>query len=266
MNWVMQLHRGSWGGAPGKIMMSFIAILIVLMWPTGVILRRLRLHKGVPARTRPRPVRTHRVSGLVAGALITWMAISGSTLNFKKELTRLFDPEPTVLRPHARRDSLSALALNQSMKIATHEKPDLALESIRFQKGPILLFFFSDTSRVYIDPNTHAVLKVTAPTSHWVQALFPFHSGRALGPLRLPYILTVGSLGLLITLSGGFLLWRPRRNRTSWAAAKLHKKGRAFEACISDLPYSHLPGKETRREKLGTTFLFPSLSLPSKKD
>lgn len=199
--WVLRIHRGSWAGTGGRLWMSFSAAFMVLLWISG-----LQLHRYFHGRTyRKFSGRVHR-RGVILGGLLAVMAISGGFLNFVKIWTDYFDPAPheKVSQVSSTASTgLSKLPLSALLQRATEAFPPGSgrLESIRFAKRSVL-FYLSDNSRVYLDPDSGGVNQVSGPSTHWIYQLYPFHSGRLLGRYSPILLIFIGLSTLALTLSG----------------------------------------------------------------
>jgi uncharacterized iron-regulated membrane protein len=206
LEWIYRIHRGTWAGYPSRVLASTLAILTVFLWPLGWIVRKNRTKRKKQAvwvkKNFTSWAGSHRTFGYFTGGFLIFMAFSGALMNFNSDLINLFDPI------HSPTDSLaqpsSSVPLVQQLETAQKLRPSSKLDSIHLAKAPpsTILFYFQDNSRVYLEKGTLNVIKVMSPTSHWIHALYPIHSGRLLGAGKLPFILLIGTTSLAIILSG----------------------------------------------------------------
>lgn len=217
-DWILRLHRGTWGGLAGRAFMSLLACGGALLWPTGLVIGWVRRRKTARDNgTRPRrrsAMVAHRRLGNLLGGLFTFMALSGAVLNFVGELSRVVDPVPAIAAAGRPADTnRSAVSLQRKMALARAQRPGVTLASIHLPsaKQPLVLFYFADNSRVYMDPGQDVVHKVTGPASHWVHAILLWHSGRVFGGAGPLLILAMGAGALWTGWLGGLLVWRQRK-------------------------------------------------------
>ena len=208
LDWVLKIHRGTWGGFYGRLSMSSIGILFGLLWPTGLIIKKFRKGRKKDTLWTQRKLKSsiglHRALSSLLGMGISFMGFSGAWINFNSELTQLLDPFPIQ---SAQNLSINQRAsLQEQMETALAIRSHSTLESIYFSKAPAgtVLFYFSDNSRVYLQQHTGALVRTITPITHASQALFPIHSGRVLGDLQSLYMGFFGIGILMLSFSGVF--------------------------------------------------------------
>ncbi len=216
LDWVYKIHRGTWAGWNGRMGMSLLGVLVFLLWPTGWIVRKFRMRvQLIPLEKLPNlktSLKLHRSLGYFFGGGISFMALSGALMNFNKDLIRYFDPAPqNPSKQSPLRESLIT-QLDKKIAISSSVRLQSPLESIHFQNrtDSIILFYFKDNARVYLDSDTLQIKKVMSPRSHWIHALYPLHSGKIFGSLSSLFILAVGTL-LLSLLIAGIQYANPRK-------------------------------------------------------
>ncbi|MBI2812502.1 MAG: PepSY domain-containing protein [Candidatus Melainabacteria bacterium] len=198
---LIQFHRGTWMGLKGRVLMSLSAVLVLAVWIAGLMLRRKRT-----------VTRVHFRLGPVFGLLLLAVVLSGSFLNFVGEWTRFFDPgSPTQTKGFSSKSSFSWFNAEQTA-LALRSAPEQTarLESLHFQEKsngePRTLYYFSDNSRVLINPLSGTVEKISGPGTYWVYWVLPIHSGQAFGRVGSFVWVAVGLLSLAL-FGSGVSLW-----------------------------------------------------------
>jgi uncharacterized iron-regulated membrane protein len=211
LEWIYRLHRGTWAGSVGRALGSSLGILIFLLWPTGWLLRRrrIRFQKRPLKKSRlskASPLLLHRLLGYAFGGGIAFMALSGAMMNYNSDLLKWLDPPPSSGQKQVDPQS-SIQDLATKIQLASSARPHSQLRSIYFPKANDrhIFFYYKDNSRVYIDAESNKILKVMSPTSHWLHALYPIHSGRVLGKGAPVFIISMGLSTLLISALGIYL-------------------------------------------------------------
>jgi len=203
ISWLFKIHRGDWGGFPGRVFASTCGILVSTMWLTGLIMRRRRKEK----KSRVfRLLDYHQALGTFCGGVIMVMTASGALINFKTDLIQWLDPPPRSKKQMDKKlDGLESIeALDAKIQLARSKVPDYPLTKIEQEKGQasILVFTFRDKSRIYINAGSNQIEKEMTPSTKWIHALYPFHSGRIFGWWHVIFALVMGSALLLIFTSG----------------------------------------------------------------
>ena len=214
-SWILKIHRGTLAGVSGKIFMSILGILLSLLWPTGVLIHlRKAKHPRQPwllKKNKTHSLNFHRSAGFCGGLLISTMGLSGSLINFNKDLIQALDPSPVdpmgrfvQKEPNKNPSPPSLAALDQAISQASAARLNIQLQSIHFPKAPEteILFYFKDNSRVYLDPTKNRITQVMSPKSSWIHTLYPVHSGRILGNSHPLLSWTIGILLLGLVATG----------------------------------------------------------------
>lgn len=210
LSFLLKVHRGTWAGWNGRLVMSIVGVLLTALWILGFLLRRVRVSKIKRPQTLPKasPVYWHRKLGFIIGAGLGLMGLSGALLNFNKDLLTWLDPLPEAQvslksDPRLSIDSMTALALKAH--------PNAELRSIHFPKKNenLTLFYFLDNSRVYIQSDLQQIQKIMTPQANWFHWLYPVHSGKIYGPLK-PGVLSILGVSLFVLLASGVMIQRKR--------------------------------------------------------
>lgn len=166
--------------------------------------------------TSPALVRIHRWVALSLGAFVALIALSGTALVFREELTPVFTPAvrvaPTPIPPGAYQRVLdSARKLEPSARgfdVAMPQRPDRAADVVVRRKG-------AADRHLHVDPHDGAV--VADGDRQWLP--FPFlyrlHKYLLAGPAGETLVGLVG-LALLFLGASGVVLWWPRRWASAW--------------------------------------------------
>ncbi len=191
--WVYQIHRGTWGGLGGRILMSGVGILTFILWLFGILIQRRKSAAQF----------WHVQTGAGLGWILTCMALSGAWINFKREWVQVFDPLPISIEEGSAEKSQWP-QLHRQLELAQSLRGEIPLIStyLDVEDAHLNLFYFEDSSRVYLNSHCLQVVKVMTPRSHWIHAIFPLHGGIVWGRFRSVFILSMGVLFLLVVISG----------------------------------------------------------------
>jgi uncharacterized iron-regulated membrane protein len=212
-SWILKVHRGTLTGVSGKFFISILGVLLFLLWPTGVLIRFSKTK--MPRRTwllrkknTTQSLHFHRSVGFFGGFLISFMGLSGSLLNFNKDLIKAIDPVPTHFMKSSIKGIIRALPspafLEKAITSSSLARPNSQIQSIHFSRDSKndILFYFKDSSRVYLDSDSGQIKKVMSPQSSWIHLLYPLHSGRIFGPFHLAVSWATGLLLLALIVTG----------------------------------------------------------------
>jgi uncharacterized iron-regulated membrane protein len=195
-SWILKIHRGTITGVTGKVFISILGALLFLLWPTGLLISF--------TKKKFQPISFHGPAGFLAGAVISFMGLSGSLMNFNKNLIQAMDPvPPTKISTKMSTPLLAALDKALSHALIAHSGS--GLQSIHFPQVPetSILFYFNDNSRVYLDFSTGKIIKIMSKQTNWIHSLYPLHSGRIFGSFQAIFSGAVGML-LLGLIATGF--------------------------------------------------------------
>jgi uncharacterized iron-regulated membrane protein len=207
LEFLYRIHRGKILGYAGQVTASILGVSVLVLAVLGVLIRRSR-KKNL---TKERTLRAHRTLGFPFGLLVGAVGVGGALLNFSGPLTQWLDPVPSVVPGHSQR----APDLDALSRAAVSAYPNVPLESIRWprDKTSAIQFEFGDTSRVYLDPMSGAVVKTASWSSHWTRSLAILHTGKIVGAFRPLWTTLVGVTLLGLLLSGLFLAKHRLRGR-----------------------------------------------------
>ncbi len=161
-------------------------------------------------------LQAHLLIGLVAGAILVVLGVTGAALVFEQEIDAALYPRLRRVFPEERRASLDDIA-----RVVRRDYPDDPIVRITFATRPDESFEVSLRSglSVFVDPYTPRVLGDRGH-NHFVEHLLDLHLRLMAGP---PGNLVVASATLLtlVSIGTGFFLWWPRRvmrlrRRSSW--------------------------------------------------
>ena len=169
-------------------------------------------------RLRPLLFDIHLWLGLVAGAFIAVLAITGSIMAFETELERALHPHRSYVTPKGER-----LSLAQITAAVQRAYPNDTIGAFVVSDRPDFSYIAGlSRADLYVDPYTGAVLdEVTAPD--WLNTIHQLHTHLLLP--RRPHDVggkitsSAAVVLLLMVLSGLYLWWPLKRLRISWRGA-----------------------------------------------
>ncbi|MET0263257.1 MAG: PepSY-associated TM helix domain-containing protein [Rariglobus sp.] len=179
----------------------------------------------------------HLISGLVAGAVIAVMSVTGVAIAFEEEILAWCDREVRRIEPAS--PGAGPLSLEQLRDKARGDRPDFDVDYIVVPRDANLAYelFAKREGPLYADPNTgtlrdsraHGVHEVLHELEEWHRWLGMHGEGMATGKL----ITGICNLAFLLLCVTGLYLWFPR----TWSGRALrprlwlagHYKGKARE-------------------------------------
>lgn len=176
--------------------------------------------------------RTHWLLGIIPGAVLAVMGVTGAALSFEHEWLRLLNPQVMTVTPQAQ-GPLSPDALAARIRA---QAPQRRISSLTVYAAPgesARVSFAAPGGRrsesVYVNPYTGALLGKAERGDRFLHLMEDVH--RRLGADDLGKALTGASTVCLIVLalSGLYLRW-PRRalNWRAWLSFNTRLKGRSF--------------------------------------
>lgn len=171
--------------------------------------------------TRKTLLTFHLWAGLVLGALLLVVSITGALLVFRSNLERKLDPHRWIVTPSATR-----LAPEQLVARAVAAHPAGELESVRYFGDPTapFLVYFSNKDYVHVNPYTGEVLGTRARYGEgfgWIEGL---HKYLQLAPSVGEAINGYNALAFLLIIATGVVLWWPATRRALVAGVTLNWK------------------------------------------
>lgn len=191
---LFRFHQGKYFGAMGQFLFSLSGLMVFILWLLGVF-----LFTAIP--NNKRHMFYHRHIGLTLGGLVAVFVLCGAVLNYAAPLQRGLKPLPSA--PKSNRLA-SVLALSELLSIADHIYPHSPLERVYIDEpvSNVMMVRFQDDSRLYLNRQDGQCMRQEMPLSHWLDWLYPLHSGRLFGQGRYPLMMLLG-LALLILIWGG---------------------------------------------------------------
>ncbi|MBI2512285.1 MAG: PepSY domain-containing protein [Opitutae bacterium] len=171
--------------------------------------------------TRKALLTFHLWAGLVLGALLLVVSLTGALLVFRGNLERQLDPHRWIVAPGATR-----LAPEQLIARAVAAHPAGELESVRSfgdATAPFLVYF-SNKDYVHVNPCTGEVLGTRARYGEgfgWIEGL---HKYLQLAPPVGEAINGYNALAFLLIIATGVVLWWPATRRALVAGVTLNWK------------------------------------------
>ncbi len=164
----------------------------------------------------------HLWAGLVVGAVLIFIALTGGALIFRDKLERPFDAARFIVPAGAAR-----LPADELVARAVAARPNAELESVRFYGDPTapFLVYFTDKNYVHLNPSTGEVLGVRARYGEgfgWIEGLHKYlaFEPSALGE-KINGSFAFAFAGIILT---GFVLWWPATRRALKAGLTLNRK------------------------------------------
>jgi uncharacterized iron-regulated membrane protein len=149
----------------------------------------------------------HRRFGLVAGAALALVALTGTVLNHAAPLRAWLLPEPRPAGGPGGRPELAAAVV---VGAAAYDAAPLDRVDVPSDASAPVRLRFRDGAWVHVDGARGRVLRVAPPGSHPLLLLYPLHSGRIFGRAGPPALAAVGLVSTWLVLTGGFFHLRRR--------------------------------------------------------
>lgn len=193
VDWLYEVHKGAIAGLSGEIVAAAGAISLVLLWLSGLPLKR----QGRRARS------LHGRIGRAAGGVLALVALTGVLLSFTKPLREKLYPAPrtSVATPLPTVDIAQVVSAGSRVYIGS------LLERVLLpvRGGQPVALCYQDGGRVWVDGANGQVLRTEPPYAPWINLLYPLHSGRMLGKLGPTLVAAFGVLLMFLIVSGYFL-------------------------------------------------------------
>ncbi len=190
VDWLHEVHRGAIAGLAGEIVAAAGAISLVLLWMSGLPLKR----QGRRGR------HLHGRIGRWVGGVLALVALTGGVLSFAKPLREKLYPAPHTGVATAPPAVDIAQAVSAGSRVYTGALLERVLLPVR--GGQPVALRFQDGGRVWVDGASGRVLRMETPWSPWINLLYPLHSGRTLGKLGPPIVAAFGVVLMFLILSG----------------------------------------------------------------
>lgn len=190
VDWLYEVHRGAIAGLSGEIVAAAGAVSLVLLWLSGLPLKR----QGRWARP------LHGRIGRSAGGVLALVALTGGLLSFAKPLREKLYPAPrtSVATPLPTVDI--AQVVSAGSRVYTGSLLERVLLPVR--GGQPVALRYQDGGRVWVDGANGQVLRTETPYAPSINLLYPLHSGRMLGKLGPTLVAAFGVLLMFLTVSG----------------------------------------------------------------
>ncbi|MFT8542895.1 PepSY-associated TM helix domain-containing protein [Acetobacter sp.] len=153
--------------------------------------------------------RWHFFAGLFCLPFVAFLSLTGAVYLFKPQIDAWidwrYDHLPTALSPSPKRDVLAALSAVPQGVFLAYELPRTSQSAAR------VLVSRSDGEavRVYVDRNTHTVLKTVLEENRFERLVFRLHGQLLLGNVGYVIMEMVASWTIVLIVTG-LLLWWPR--------------------------------------------------------
>ncbi|WP_305908593.1 PepSY domain-containing protein [Methylomarinum sp. Ch1-1] len=198
-----QFHQGKWLGTIGQFLFSLCGGAVFLLWLFG-----LRLYKAISGKKKS--MCYHRRIGFTLGGFLAAFTLCGALLNYAAPLQRWLKPAPDAplfTRPQ------TVLSIQELLAIAKNIYPASSLERVYIDHPTqgVVMARYQDSGRIYLDRQNGQILQLEKPLSHWLDWLYPLHSGRMFDIFRYPVLLLFGLSLLVLALSGVIPIWRRRQ-------------------------------------------------------
>lgn len=231
------LHERLLAGPVGHVMVGLSGIVLALNlllglklgWPRRGTARRVLMPGAEPVTTPRGLYMWHRAIGLWAGVPLLLTALTGAVLVWSADLATLVDGPATPLAVNvaAGPDAGAAMAVRQALSTfpnAQFSLVDLPNERAPWYRVRLLqsgeLREVHGSSVVFVAPNGAVLAAYDAvrvgPSAQALNAIYPLHTGEALGLAGRITILGAGAALVVLILLGGQL----------WAAKKKPSKPR----------------------------------------
>ncbi len=175
-------------------------------------------------------LQVHRWTGLTAGLLLIFLALTGLTLLFRPQLEPAVRHKLLKVAPCAAPLALDSLIASAR---ASHPTGELDLVRISGERDSATMLRYTDNKEVFINPCSGAVLGEQPRWGGFFGTMEEWHRFRFLRSTDIANLIT-GTTAILLALVfvvAGIVIWWPRSARSLKAAATLrpHLRGRALD-------------------------------------
>ena len=153
--------------------------------------------------------RWHFYAGLICIPFVIWLAVTGSVYLFRPQIEAWFDRDVAVLERTGTPASQQAIV---DTALATREGATLAgivLPEQPNQAARVLISDHGARTRVYVHPDTLAVLKTQDESNTLERAIFKLHGELMLGENG-SYLVELAASWAIVMILTGVYLWWPR--------------------------------------------------------
>lgn len=153
----------------------------------------------------------HLWLGLLSGAIVLFLGLTGCILAFEREIEEATQPYRFV-----KKQNVALLQPSQIQKIAERQLPQKKLHSIGYQQGHSAVAVFFDFQpnpyyyAIYINPYNGVVLKVKDMSKDFFRIVINGHYYLWLPPKIGQPIVASATLVFVVMLVSGIILWWPR--------------------------------------------------------
>lgn len=170
-------------------------------------------HLSAPARRWPgynTVWRWHFYAGLFCIPFVLWLAITGSIYLFRPQVEALIDrPLAHVAAPGARRASAAAQAEAAVRAVPgsvlhRYQLPDTAEQAVQ-----VIVSAGAGETRVYVHPQTLAILKTVDEDQRLMRIIFRLH-GELMAGDKGSYLVELAASWAIVMILSGLYLWWPR--------------------------------------------------------
>ncbi len=153
--------------------------------------------------------RWHFYAGLICIPFVIWLAVTGSVYLFRPQIEAWFDRDVAVLERTGTPASQQAIV---DAALATREGATLAgivLPEQPDQAARVLISDHGARTRVYVHPDTLAILKTQDESNTLERAIFKLHGELMLGENG-SYLVELAASWAIVMILTGLYLWWPR--------------------------------------------------------
>ena len=153
--------------------------------------------------------RWHFYAGLICIPFVIWLAVTGSVYLFRPQIEAWFDRDVAVLERTGTPASQQAII---DAALATREGATLAgivLPEQPDQAARVLIADHGARTRVYVHPDTLAILKTQDESNTLERAVFKLHGELMLGENG-SYLVELAASWAIVMILTGLYLWWPR--------------------------------------------------------
>jgi uncharacterized iron-regulated membrane protein len=175
------------------------------------------------ANLRRRLIQVHLALGLVAGLVLSIMAVAGALMIFRPQLDPVVNRDLFAVEPATHRVPLDVLAAN-----ALKQYPGRTVNFIRFWSDPRLpaLIRCTNSDQIYVDPWTGRVLGLQNRYRGFFGRAEDIHRFLGLGDVVGKQITGAAALMLLVIVISGLSIWTAPAWRKLRTAAKVSPRAR----------------------------------------
>lgn len=151
--------------------------------------------------------RWHFYAGLVCIPFVIWLAVTGSIYLFRPQIDAWVDRDVAVLERTGAPASQEAIAAAATAAVPGSTLAGIMLPEQPDQAARVLVSDHGLRTRVYVHPDTLAIIKTVEADSTWDRIIFKLHGELLIGPAGSVIVELAASWAIVMVVTGLYLWW-----------------------------------------------------------